>query len=171
LARAFVGSLFVRNDYNFFVVDSIGLSHSSVEILGIFLSCSLDSPVVILNVYRHPNSQTPFSFFLNLFSFFSSYKYAVMVGDFNAHHSAWNSNKQDRSSEYIFRNFESTNLIILNRSCTYISPPGSSNSIIDLSFATCELAILCEAVTESDSYHFPINISINVTDLPLDFQL
>jgi len=43
-------------------------------------------------------------------------------------------------------------------------PPGSSDSIIDLTFATRELAILCEVVTETDlrgSDHFPIGISIN----------
>jgi len=46
--------MFVRNDYGFSVVDLHGISHPSVEILGVSISCSLDSPVVIFNMYRHP---------------------------------------------------------------------------------------------------------------------
>jgi len=46
--------ILIRNDYNFSVVDLHGVSHPSVEILGVSLSCSLDSPVVIFNIYRHP---------------------------------------------------------------------------------------------------------------------
>jgi len=156
---------FVKNVYSFSIVDLSGLSHPSVEISGILVNCSLDSPLIIINVYRHPSAHTPSSFFRNLFAFLSSNKYALMVGDFNAHHQAWNSNKQDRVGEYIYRSCESENIVILNDGlCTHIAPPGASDSIIDLSFATRELAILCEAVTESDprgSDHFPINILIS----------
>jgi len=58
----------------------------------------------------------------------------------------------------------STEALNLRWIITHIAPPGSSDSIIDLSFATRELAILCEAITESDSCgsdHFPINILIS----------
>jgi len=155
---------FVKNTYSFSAHDLIGLSHLTVEVFGIFVNCSLDLLLVILNVYRHPNVQTPFSFFRNLFSFLSFKKYALMVENFNAHHQVWNSTKQDRMGEYISRNFESANIVILNDgSCTHIAPPGLSDSVIDLSFATRELAILCETITESDfrgSDHFPISILI-----------
>jgi len=54
--------------------------------------------------------------------------------------------------------------VILNDgSCTHIAPPGFSNSVIDLTFATRELAILCEVTTESNprgSDHLPISISV-----------
>jgi len=153
---------FVKNTYSFSAIDLTGLSHPTVEVLGISVNCSLDSPLIIINVYRHPNVQTPFSFFRNLFTFLSSKKYTLMMGDFNAHHQAWNSIRQDRMGEYICRNFEAANAVVLNDgSSTHIAPPGFSDSIIDLTFATRELAILCEAITESDSRgsdHFPINI-------------
>jgi len=90
-----------------------------------------------------------------------------LLGDFNAHHPAWDSNRQDRPGEILYQNYESTSLILLNdSSCTHISPPGLSNSTIDLSFATCGLAPLCEFHVESDSCgsdHFPISILINET--------
>jgi len=155
---------FVKNTYSLSVIDLTGLSHPTVEVLGISVNCSLDSPLVIINAYRHPNVQTPFSFFRNLFTFLSSKKYALVMGDFNAHHQAWNSTRQDRMGEYIYRNFEAANVVVLNDgSSTHIAHPGFSDSIIDLTFATRELAILCETITESDSRgsdHFPINILI-----------
>jgi len=77
---------FVKNIYSFSVVDLTKLSHPFIEILRISVNCFLYSPLIILNVYRHPNVQTSFSFFRSLFSFLSSNKYVLMVGDFNAHH-------------------------------------------------------------------------------------
>jgi len=159
--------LFVRKDFNFSVIDISGLSHHSAEVLGISVQCSLDSPVVLLNVYRHPNSFTPFSFFRNLFSFISTYKYAILLGDFNAHHTAWDDGRQNRSGEYIYRNLETFGVVIMNDgSSTYISPPGASSSVIDLTFVTKDLASLCEVVTGTDSHgsdHLPIHITINET--------
>jgi len=157
----------VRNDYRFSVVDLHGISHPSVEILGVSLFCSLDSPVVILNIYRHLNLQTPSSFFHKLFFYTLSFKYALLLGDFNAHHPIWDNSRQDRPGELLYQNYETTSLILLNdSSCTHISPPGTLNSTIDLSFATCGLAPLCVFSVEPDSCgsdHFPINISINET--------
>jgi len=159
--------ILIRNDYSFSVVDLRGISHPSVEILGVSLSCSLDSPVAIFNIYRHPNLQTPFSFYRRLFSCILSIKHVLLLGDFNAHHPAWDTGKQDRSGELLYRSYESTNLVLLNDgSCTHISPPGLSNSTIDLSLATCGLAPLCEFSVEPDSHgsdHFPVNILINET--------
>jgi len=74
--------LFVRKDFNFSIIDVSRLAHHSAEILGIRVQCSLDSPVVLLNMYRHPNSSTPFSFFRSLFSFISTHKYAILLGDY-----------------------------------------------------------------------------------------
>jgi len=153
--------LFVRKDFNFSIIDVSRLAHHSAEILGIRVQCSLDSPVVLLNMYRHPNSSTPFSFFRSLFSFISTHKYAILLGDFNSHHSTWDDGRQNRSGEYIFRNLETFNVVILNDGTnTYISPPGASSSTIDLTFVSKDLAALCEVVTGTDSCdsdHFPIH--------------
>jgi len=119
--------ILIRNDFNFSTVDLQGISHSSVEILGVSLSCFLYSPVIIFNMYRHPNTHTPSSFFRKLFSYILSFKYALLLGDFNAHRPAWDNGKQDRIGEFIYKNFETTSLVFLNDdSHTHISPPGSS---------------------------------------------
>jgi len=88
------------------------LFHSSVEIFGIQLHCSLDEPLHIFNVYRHPNSNTPFSFYSNLFAFASTNKYVLFVGDFNAHHSDWEDHRIDLQGEHISRTYETHHLVM-----------------------------------------------------------
>jgi len=121
---------------------------------------------MIINIYRHLNTRTPYSFFHSLFSYVSNHKYALLVGDFNAHHPAWDSN-DDRPDEFIFRAHELTRLLILNDGAsTRISPPGSADSVIDLTIATQELSVLYNVSTETDSCgsdHCPISITINET--------
>jgi len=81
--------VFIRDDYLFSVADTSNVSYPSVEILDIFLYCSLDAPILIINLYRHPNHNTPFSVYSILFDKAFASKYALIIGDFNAHHYAW----------------------------------------------------------------------------------
>jgi len=74
---------------NFFsVVDCSALLYSSLEIIGVILHCFLDAPSLILNFYRYPTTNIPFSVYSNLFAMGSTFKYAMLVEDFNAHHHA-----------------------------------------------------------------------------------
>jgi len=58
-------------------------------------------------------------------------------------------------------------MIILNDgSPTFLSSSGSSHSVIDLSIASRDLAILAEVITTQDlcdSDHFPVNIVVRNT--------
>jgi len=74
-------------------MDCTDFSHASVEILGVQLVCSLDEPLYIFNIYRHPNTNTPLSFYTKIFAFATTYKYMLFLGDFNAHHLDWENSK------------------------------------------------------------------------------
>jgi len=161
--------LFVRRDFHFSVIDVSEISHysdHSVEIQGVSVQCSLEE-LPRWFCLTCTDTQT----LLHLFHFFAAFfllfqhKYAILVDDFiNAHHPAWDDGRQNRSGEYIFRNLETFNVVILNDgTSTYIPSPGSSSSIIDLTFVTRDLAALCEVVTGTDSCgsdHFLIHITI-----------
>jgi len=126
--------LLIRQDYRFSLVDLNHLSHPSVELQAIFLHCSLDSPVLIVNLYRHPNSKTPFTFFSNLFSAASAHKYSLILGDFNAHHQVWSDDKIDEQGDAIVRACDAHNLIIQNDGLlTFIFSSGRARTTIDLS--------------------------------------
>jgi len=156
--------LLIRKDFRFSTVDLSHLSHLSVEFQAIFLHCSLDSPVLILNFYRHPNSKTPSIFYNNLFSAISAYKYLLILGDFNAHHQAWGDSRVNGQGDVIVRTCEAHDLIILNDGlCTFISSTGHASSTIDLSIASRDIGLLASASTFRDPHgsdHFPVSITV-----------
>jgi len=82
-------STLIHNDYSYSSLDCSEFFHASVEIHDIQVDCSLDEPLYIFNIYRHPNVNMPFTFYSKVFTFATTHKYVLFVGDFNAHHSDW----------------------------------------------------------------------------------
>jgi len=95
---------------------------------------------------------------------FSTQKYVLFVGDFNAHHSDWEDQRTDLQGEYISRACEDYYLVIMNDgSPTFIYAPNVSSSTIDLTIASRPLAILANQVTIQDLYgsdHYPVKITL-----------
>jgi len=145
-------------------VDLAHLSHPSVEMQAISLHCSLDSPILIINLYRHPNFKTPHVFYSNLFAAASSYKYSLIIGDFNAHHQAWGDTRVDGQGDAIVRACDAHGMIILNDGLpTFISSSGHATSTIDLTIASRNLSLLTSVSTLPDlhgSDHFSVSISV-----------
>jgi len=148
-------------------MDFQGLIHPSVEFQGILLHCSLDSPILVINFYRHPNTNTPFLFYSNLFAVASGYKYVLILGDFNAHHLAWGDSRVDGQGEDILRACDAHNLVIMNDGHpTFLSSSGHFSSSIDLSICSRALSLLASSITLLDlhgSDHFPISVTLAET--------
>jgi len=191
--------LLTRKDYRFSLVDLNHLSHPSVEFQAISLYCSLDSLVLIINLYRHPNSRTPSIFYSNLFTATSAYKYSLIIGDFNAHHQVWGDTRVDRQRDAIVRACDSHNLIILNDGLLS-SPPRAIlvllltcllllvtlDWLLSLPFRTYTAAIIFRSVfplrvllppcigSLTDLNYLTSNLLLFIQDLllkPLDFTL
>jgi len=79
----------------------------------------------------------------------------------------WDDEKLNYLENIFFRVCDASNLMILNNGLLfYISPPRSSNSVINFTTATRNLAIISDVTTEFDPYnsdHFPINIDVHET--------
>jgi len=105
---------FIRKDFRFSLLDLSNFSYPSIEILAVLLHCSLDSPLLIINLYRHSNSKTPFFFYLFAAITNASYKYSLLVADFNAHNHGWGDPKIDSQGNTVLRACDAYNLIILN---------------------------------------------------------
>jgi len=159
--------LVVRKDLRFSVIDLNGLAHSSIELQAVLIHCSLDLPILVINLYRHPNTKTPSLFYSNLFAAASMHKYALILGDFNAHHHAWGDTKIDGQGEAILKASDNHNLVIMNDGHpTFISFSGHASSSIDLAIGSCDLRLLSFTITLQDlhgSDHFPISISLAET--------
>jgi len=153
----------IRTDYRFSLVGLNHLSHSSVEAQALLLYCSLDFPVLIINLYR-PNSKTPSIFYSNLFAAVSASKYALIIGDFNAHHQVWGDIRVGGQRDAIVSACEAHNIIVLNDGLpTFISSSDQASSTIDLSIASRNFGLLASVSTLQDLYgsdHFPVSIFI-----------
>jgi len=157
-------STLIHCDYGYASLDCSAFFHTSVEIIGIQVDCSLDEPLFIFNIYRHPNVNTPLHFYSKLFAFASTHKYVLFVGDFNAHHPDWEDHHTDSQRERISQESEACHLVIMNDGQpTFLSSPNFSSSVIDLFIASKPLAPLINQETYQDLYGSdtnPVRISI-----------
>jgi len=96
-------SIFIRDDFQFSIMDCSTFATPSVEVQGIRLHCPLNEPLYIFNLYHHPGSNTLFSFYRNVFGLSSLYKYIIFLGDFNAHHFDWHDSRVDSQGDSISR--------------------------------------------------------------------
>lgn len=83
-----------------------------------------------------------------------------MIGDFNAHHTAWGSEWCNISGNNIINFVDDKNLVILNDgSSTRFAPPGERISAVDLTLVSTSIAHKCEWKIHDDvgfSDHFPM---------------
>jgi len=143
----------IRSDYLSSVVDCSALSHPSLEIIAVNLHCFLDAPILILNLYRHLNIKTPFSVYNGLLTMASTFEYALLLGDFNAHHHAWGNARVDHHEEFILHAYDDYQMVLLNDgSSTFISFAGTTVSTVDLTIASCKLGTLSTAFTLPNLY-------------------
>lgn len=158
--------ILIRNSLSFNHIDTSALQHSSVEIQGISIDYSNSKEqLIVLDVYRHPNSYTPQDWFDKISQMLMTARKVLVVGDFNAHHAAWGCTISDRAGRMLLNTMDEVQACIINDGkSTLLTAPGSNKSVIDITIASAELAVACEVVTDEDtggSDHFPLNISID----------
>jgi len=106
-----------------------------------------NQPLTIINIYRHPNQFTPPSILDGLLqTIFKDYSKVLISGDFNAHHSWWGCEYEDKAGRMLAHLFDAYNLIPINDSQpTIFLSPNSRRSIIDLLVTSSNLAPLCHS--------------------------
>lgn len=159
----------IHKNLTFTLINMDLFTHSSWELLAISIPF-LNSRLLIINVYRYPNQVTPARILKKFFDYCNRFEYFLLISDFNAHHQAWNCDKNNKIGVEINNLIESNNIIILNDgNPTRLSFPLTSHSVIDLSLASAQLAPACDVYTLDDqlgSDHFPIIIYIAVNIKP-----
>lgn len=127
--------------------------------------------IVVLSLYAAPCvSHSDLKEALKLiFDEIRSYKRAIIGGDFNAHHLAWDPLHEDRKGDAVFELINEYNLILLNTGQATFIPVDlrQSPSAIDLVLATPE--IFHDTIMRTLSYgigsrHVAIEITINWTN-------
>jgi len=114
----------------------------------------------IISIYRNPNGSLSREDYNSLFAFCQSFSNAILVGDFNAHHNEWGSERTDNEGENLLSAAtEATFSCINDGSPTFLTRPGQRISAIDLAFISPSIIGLCESITLSDTFfsdHFPV---------------
>lgn len=116
--------------------------------------------LAIVNVYRHPGEATQRKVLIKLFDIVASFEHALIVGNLNAHHYTWNEDKTARAGEMLSRCLEERDYSVLNDGQrTFITPPNTFQSVIDLVMASEKMVMLCQFTILEDpggSDHLPI---------------
>ncbi|KYQ51171.1 RNA-directed DNA polymerase from mobile element jockey [Trachymyrmex zeteki] len=157
--------ILIRNSILFSIVDIQFNFLPALEILAVKIHLK-DSILNIVGAYRHPSIPMTNSIINSFYSFMSQFNSVLLIGDFNAHHPLWGSQRCNSAGTTLCDLTESLNLICLNpnASPTFLSHPTRAPSVIDLVFASTNLSSLCCVSVGNDllgSDHFPIYVSLN----------
>ena len=162
--------IFVRKGLSFSELSTSSLSSidSYSDYVGINISLNNSSSLSFLNVYAPPpirsspsdgriDSSSP--------SILSSSRNLFILGDFNCHHSLWDSRgTSDPRGKEVFDYVISSDLLPLNDpdTLTLLHRSPGSRSSPDISFALSSLALSCswEVLQDLGSDHLPILLSI-----------
>jgi len=163
--------ILISNKFDYTVLDLSPFLHTSIEVQGIILKHKYyqdNQPLVIINIYRHPNQFTPPSILDGLLqTVFKNYSKVLISGDFNAHHSWWGCEYEDGAGRMLAHLFDAYNLIPINDGQpTIILSPNSRRSVIDFLVTSSSLAPLCHSYTNQDSVgsdHLPVITHIEGT--------
>jgi len=107
-------SILISDKLTYSILYLSSFSHSSLEMQGITLIHD-NQPLAIINIYRHPSQFTPPLILDALFQFiFTNFNRVLISCDFNAHHSWWGCDYEDKAGRILSHLFDSYNLIPIN---------------------------------------------------------
>jgi len=117
-------------------------------------SIHLDShDLTIISIYRHPGGPLSCFEYDSLFAFCRSFPYAILVGDFNAHHLEWGSERTDSEGETIISSAIDASFTCINNGMpTFLTRSNQLTSAIDLAFISPSIISLCEWNVLDDTF-------------------
>jgi len=121
--------------------------------------------LTIISIYRYPGGSLSLEEYDALFSYCRSFPNAILLGDFNAHHTEWGCERTDGEGVLLFSSSEASFTCINDGSPTFLTRPGQRPSAIDLAFISSSIIGLCKWAILEDTYlsdlHFPTSILFN----------
>ncbi|WP_410469854.1 endonuclease/exonuclease/phosphatase family protein, partial [Bradyrhizobium sp. 33ap4] len=116
--------------------------------------------LTIVSIYLRPAGRVPWAQLEQLLDSLGAH--VLILGDFNAHHTAWGSRRIDARGRRLLDIMESRGLCLLNnRTTTYMRSPRCLDAL-DLSWCSAGVSRHLSCVTDADtrgSDHFPLYIS------------
>ena len=167
--------ILTKSNITFLQEKNIFHQENQLETLGISIPlCShTQEKLLIVSVYRPPtHNTTSHANWNKLLDYTNNFKYSLLGGDFNSHHTAWGSHRICKSGENLFDSITEHNLILLNDGTHTYYPNNQaqgdrtlSSSPLDLTLTSTNLSHLVSwniFPDKMNSDHFPISIDIQL---------
>nr|CAI5827345.1 unnamed protein product [Callosobruchus analis] len=155
-------AIFVRNTLNFKEITS-PLQSDDIQVCGAEISIADSLHLSLLSVYVPPATNIFPNNWARLLTLLN--QHAIIGGDFNAHHGLWGSYKQNHNGVSLVEALNSADLVLLNDGSPTRFQNNENNSVVDLTFASPDIANIIEWRTHDDtlgSDHYPILLEIKL---------
>lgn len=151
-------AMFIRHRIKKQILD-ISNAKGSFDALGVRLFIGSET-INIIVIYRRPGKVEPHGTWRDLLNAVNKNEGLIVLGDFNAHHSAWNCDTIDTNGERLLEEFEEEDLFIVNFDTkSRVGEIGQRDSNLDLIFCNPKVMHLMSYSQGSDAWgsdHFPI---------------
>jgi ribonuclease HI len=149
----------IKNGLNFTIIKSKEIPNIENQCLEINTNMG---PIQIFNIYIPPSAKIDCE---TLNSIFRN-KRTIAVGDFNSHNKMWGSSLNNTNGRILEAIITENNLTVLNtgKATHIISNQSSTNSVIDLTITSPDLALNCCQFIENTSLgsdHLPVITKVN----------
>ncbi len=154
---------FIQHSINFKLA-KLQLNDLHVETLGIKIPFN-NSELAIVNTYIPPASSCQTGYSPDI-STLLNLQETIILGDFNAHHPQWFSDKTDTRGTQLATEINNSDLAILNTDTPTRLPTSGSASSPDVSLSSSSLLTAIDWSTETamSSDHLPILISVSTSN-------
>lgn len=120
----------LKHNIPFSKIDNIFAEKGALESVGITLNTNIN-PLHIISIYRHPES-TSDQIWINLLNSLPKTNNLVITGDFNSHHTSWDSSHSDKMGKLLFDATTDQSIFCINDGTpTFLSRPQQAISVID----------------------------------------
>ncbi|XP_076287597.1 uncharacterized protein LOC143212571 [Lasioglossum baleicum] len=156
--------ILIRNNLAYFELQNLKCPDQSVELAGIKIT-NINPAINIFVCYRAPHSTLSQSQWDEIVTQVDKSQHAILMGDFNAHHTSWNCKNNDTNGERLFNSYNKSDLFLHNsKSITYVQFNNDIRSNLDLIFSSANIAhnINVEVIDETwGSDHYPLFVTVS----------
>ena len=134
--------IFIKKNLQYKDCSNVFKIQEKIEITAVTIQLEQNEKLVICSIYRPPNCITNATEWKNFFDQASKFKYAIIGGDFNTHHTQWGSYKICTSGQSLSDTLLGSDFTICNdgsTTCIRKSNERITQSAIDLTIVSSNL--------------------------------
>lgn len=155
----------VKNHLSFKSHQNINNPHPTTELAGIEIN-NVKPIINLLACYRNPAQSLDLEHWTEIINIYQGLENCILVGDFNAHHVAWNCHKITPDGQKLYDCIEKNNIFLHNTDTyTHIDTYRGIKSNIDLVMSCPSIADITTVTAIDETWgsdHYPLNITISV---------